>query len=157
MRIEWVNNIEKVLKQCLEHIEYSVNVNYHFSKYYYYLWQVLSVTLFSWLLRPMCFLGLAESGLCQACLFYQSEAKGQVYSLLDTSSTEAQYLRSWMSAMEFASSGGTYSSLAKRSLFLGWEWVMTTGSHPLSPSLPAGSEVTQKSLNQAVEEEPLAL
>lgn len=34
---------------------------------------------------------------------------------------------------------------------------MTTGSYPLSLSLPEGSDVAQESLNQAVVEEPLVL
>lgn len=47
-----------------------------------------------------------------------------------------------MSARESVSLGGTYYSLAKQFLFVGWEWVMTIGSHPLSQSLSERSEVS---------------
>lgn len=47
-----------------------------------------------------------------------------------------------MSARESVSLEGTYYPLAKQFLFVGWEWVMTTGSHPLSQSLSECSEVS---------------
>lgn len=47
-----------------------------------------------------------------------------------------------MSARESISLGGTYYSLAKQFLFVGWERVLTIGSHPLSQSLSEGSGVS---------------